>query len=167
MSLQKGVTDFIFETLTRMTPLASFQGKVALPGWGWGGAVGRQQALRCSASIWNQILPDHEGHVCPDPCLPQESDLVIAVLLTCNRTRASPVKKLYLPTHGSHQKPSAHSAHIREVQAAHCDGCPQPSLAVYHSHDFPSGILFLRIIKATCPPQISDFPEKTILSSSE
>ena len=133
---------------------------------GGGGAVGRQEAPRCSASIWNQTLPDHEGHVCPDPCLPQKPALVIAVLLACNSTRASPAKK-HLPTPGSHQKPSPRSAHIREVQAAHCDGSPQPSLAVYHSCDFPSGILFLRMIKATCPPQRSDFPEKTILSSSE
>lgn len=105
MSLQKGVADFISETLTPMTPLASFQGKLSLPLWGWEGVAGRQEAQRCSVSIWNQITAHHQGHVCPDALIPQKPGLVYFYATCLQQSKSFSKEGALPPTPCSNQKP--------------------------------------------------------------
>lgn len=154
MSLQKGVTDFILETLTPMTPLASFQMKSHPPSMGLGGGCGETEGTKMFSFHLEPDPSPLPSTRCALPSASPQKPSPVYFWASCLQQNKSFSNQGALPPHFlSNWKPQSWSAHITEVPAARCDGCPQPSPMVYHSPDFPSGILFLRMIKALCPSQ--------------
>lgn len=140
MSLQKGVTDFISETLTRMTPLALFQTKSHPPSLGLGGGSwGDRRQLPFGTRS------------CPEPrtCCGLTATshgsqaLSTSVLHACNRIRASQIKEYYLPHPCWNWSPLSPTARFMGVQANQRDRRPPAQPHGLSFTNFPSGVLSL------------------------